>query len=135
MSRRVDQKLYVNYLTKAEQSLRIAELALDVKAFDAAVGNAIHSAINALDSLTVFSLGKRAIGNHSNVLSLLKQILGKDYNEIEKQFGGLIELKNSVEYQPYFTSEKDAQLSISRARRILQKVRTKLPKNDRTLKA
>ncbi len=77
MSRRVDQKLYVNYLTKAEQLLRIAELALDVKAFDAAVGNAIHSAINALDSLTVFSLGKRAIGDHSNVLSLLNKFLVK----------------------------------------------------------
>ena len=38
MSRKVDQKLYANYLTKAEQSLRIAELALNAKAFDAAVG-------------------------------------------------------------------------------------------------
>jgi len=130
MSRKVNQKLYVNYLTKAEQSLRIAELALNAKAFDASVGNAIHSAINALDSLTVFSLGKRAAGNHGNVLSILKSILGKDYNDIEKQFGALIELKNSVEYEPYFASEKDAQLSISRARRILEKVKTKLPKNN-----
>jgi len=134
MSRKVDQKLYANYLTKAEQSLRIAEMALNTKAFDAAVGNAIHSAINALDSLTVFSLGKRAATDHSNVLSLLKPILGKDYSDIEKQFGALIELKNSVEYQPYFVSEKDAHLSISRARRILEKVKTKLPKNDRTIK-
>jgi len=132
MSRKVDQKLYVNYLVKAEQSLRVAEMALDTKAFDAAVGNAIHSAINALDSLTVFSLGKRAAGEHSNVLSLLKQIFVKDYHDIEKQFGALMELKNSVEYQPYFVSEKDAKLSISRARRILEKVKTKLPKNSRT---
>ena len=134
MSRKVDQKLYVNYLTKAEESLRIAELALNTKAFDAAVGNAIHSAINALDCLTVFSLGKRAASDHGNVLSLLKPILGKDYNDIERQFGALIEIKNSVEYEPYFASEKDAKLSISRARRILEKVKTKLPRNDRTLK-
>jgi uncharacterized protein (UPF0332 family) len=127
MSRKVDQKLYVNYLTKAEQSLHTAELALSVDAFDAAVGNAIHSAINTLDSLTVYSIGKRAADDHSNVLSLVKPILGKDYNDIEKQFGALIELKNSVEYQPYFASAKNARLSISRARRILEKVKTKLP--------
>jgi uncharacterized protein (UPF0332 family) len=127
MSRKVDQKLYVNYLTKAEQSLHTAELALSVDAFDAAVGNAIHSAINALDALTVYSIGKRATDDHSNVLSLVKPILGKDYNDIEKQFGSLIELKNSVEYQPYFATAKDARLSISRARRILEKVKTKLP--------
>jgi hypothetical protein len=134
MSRKVDQKLYVNYLTKAEQSLRVAEMALNARAFDASVGNAIHSAINALDSLTVFSLGKRAATDHGNVLSLLKPILGKDYNDIEKQFGALIEMKNSVEYQPYFAGERDAHLSVSRARRILEKVKTKLPKNDRTIK-
>jgi len=131
MSRKVDQRLYVNYLIKAEQSLRIAELALKTKAFDAAVGNAIHSAINSLDSLTVFSLGKRTAGDHSHVLSLLKPILGKDYSDIEKQFGALIELKNSVEYQPDFASEKNAHLSISRARRILEKVKAKLPKNNK----
>jgi len=134
MSRKVDQKLYVNYLTKAEQSLHVAELALNAKAFDAAVGNAIHSAINAVDSLTVFSLGKRAASDHGNVLSLLRSILGKDYNDIEKQFGALIELKNSVEYQPYFANEKDANLSTRRARRILEKAKTKLPKNNRTIK-
>ena len=42
-----------NYLTKAENSLRIARIALEQGAYDSAVVSSVHSAINSLDALTL----------------------------------------------------------------------------------
>lgn len=61
-----------NYLTKAENSLRMAKIAVKEEAYDNAVMSAVHAAINALDALTVSYLGKRASGSHTDVLVLLK---------------------------------------------------------------
>jgi hypothetical protein len=62
-------------LTKAENSLRMVKIAIQEKAYDNAVMSAVHSAVNALDALTVSNLGKRASGTHTDVLSLMKGIL------------------------------------------------------------
>lgn len=55
MTRAVDQSKAVNYLTKAENSLHIARIALKEKAYDTAVMDAVHSSINALDALTTLT--------------------------------------------------------------------------------
>jgi len=127
MTRSVDQSKAANYLTKAENSLRIAKIALREKAYDTAVMDAVHSSINALDALTTLYGGKRSSGQHSDVLKLIKGILtNEEFEYVEKQFSALIGRKNESEYQPTLMNDKDAEDAIRRAERILSKVKAKL---------
>lgn len=88
----------------------------------------IHCAINALDALAVFYFGKRHSGNHEGVLSTIKGAMkGNEFEDMAKQFGGLIALKNQAEYQPDLMRVGDATDAIRSASRILSKVRQKLP--------
>lgn len=127
MTRDVDFQKYINYITKSESSLQLAKIALERKAFDSAVMNCVHSAINALDALTTFHLNKRASGSHTDVLSLVKGILtGPEFKDLERQFSSLLSLKNTSEYQPDLMSRDQAENSIKWAERILSRVKTKL---------
>lgn len=129
MVRSVDQSRAVDYMTKAENSLRIAKIALTEKAYDTAVMDAVHSSINALDALTTFYSGKRSSGQHTDVLDLIKGILTKEeFDYVKKQFSGLMSMKNESEYQPNLMSGKDAQDSVLRAERIIDKVKAKIKK-------
>ncbi len=129
MTRAVDQSSATNYLTKAENSLRIAKIALQEKAYDTAVMDAVHSSINALDALTTFYSGKRSSGQHTDVLDLIKGILTNDeFEYVKKQFKGLMSRKNESEYQPTLMIDKDAADAILRAERVLDKVKTKIRK-------
>lgn len=129
MTRDLDKQKYVGYITKAENSLKISKIALTEGAYDAAVMNAVHSAINALDALTTYFLGKRSSGQHADPPSLTKSILTpQEQGEIEKQYKSLISLKNASEYQPDMMSPKEAENSIKWAERILDKIKVKLPK-------
>lgn len=129
MTRAVDSKKADNYLAKAENSLHMAKLAIEQKAYDNAVMSAIHSAINALDSLTTYRLGKRSSGSHAAALSLTKEIFtSQEQKDVEKQFKSLLGLKNASEYQPEMMGPKEAEDSVKWAERILAKVRTKLQK-------
>jgi hypothetical protein len=51
---------------------------------------------------------------------------GNEFNEVAKQFGGLMELKNQAEYQPNLMTGKQAADAVRRASRMLSKVRQKL---------
>lgn len=129
MTRSIDQSKAINYLTKAENSLRIAKIALQEKAYDAAVMNAVHSSINALDTLTTFYLGKRSSGQHTDVLNLIKGILTNDeFEDVKKQLSALLSMKNESEYQPDLMDTTDAEKAIMRAERILNKVKLKIKK-------
>lgn len=128
MTRDLDKGKYVGYLAKAENSLKVSKIALREGAYDAAVMNAVHSAINALDALTTYFLGKRSSGQHANPPSLTKSILTpQEQDDIEKQYKSLISLKNASEYQPDMMKPREAENSIKVAERILDKVRIKLP--------
>ena len=101
MSRSVDPHKAGGYKVKAENSLKMARIALDHGACDNSVMSSVHSAINALDALATSELGKRSVGQHSDTLSLLKGVLaGKEYVVLCKQFGNLLGMKNESEYQP-----------------------------------
>lgn len=54
MARSIDRKKSTGYITKAENSLRISKIAIREGAYDAAVMNSVHGAINSLDALTTF---------------------------------------------------------------------------------
>lgn len=117
------------YMTKAENSLRMAKIAVTEQAYDNAIMSAIHSSINALDALTASYLNKRASGSHTDVLGLIKEIFSpKEYDDVKKQFMLLIGKKNETEYQPDLMSVKDAQNAIKSAERILVKVKGKMNK-------
>jgi len=103
----VDKAKYINYLNKAEEFLDVANAALKQSKNNAAVANAVHSAINAIDSLAVFYFGKRHAGKHEDAIGAIKGALkNSEYDEISKQFGGLMELKNEAEYQPNMIGER-----------------------------
>lgn len=127
MTRPADTKKAMNYLVKADNSLRMAKIAIKEKAYDNAVMSAVHSAINALDALTTIYLGKRASGAHTDVLSLVKGILAPgEYQDIQKQFVSLLSMKNASEYQPDLMDESDAENAVKWAERIIGKVKKKL---------
>ena len=127
MVRELDKRKAIGYITKAENSLRISKIALKEEAYDAAVMNAVHGAINSLDALTTYFVGKRSSGVHTEVLSLIKGILTqREYEEAKKQFNMLLGMKNQSEYQPDLMNSKDAESSIKLAGRIFEKVKAKL---------
>jgi uncharacterized protein (UPF0332 family) len=127
MTRRIDANRGRDYLTKAENSLRRAKIAISEKAFDNAVMSAIHSSINALDALATSYIGKRASGEHTNTLALIKGILTqKEYAETAKQFSSLMSMKNASEYQPNLMTQSEAEMSVKWAERILDRVIEKL---------
>lgn len=97
----VDKKLYKNYLQKAEEMLDVAQYALTESKNNAAVMASIHCSIGAMDALAVFYFGKRHSGIHEQALDSVRGALSeREFKEVAKQFGGLIELKNQAEYQP-----------------------------------
>lgn len=127
MVKAVNPAKAVGYMTKAENSLRMAKIGIDQQAYDNAIMSAIHSAINALDALTTSYLNKRASGSHTDVLELIKGIFSSnEYNDMKKQFMSLIGKKNETEYQPDLMSQKDAQIAVKYAERILSKVKAKM---------
>jgi len=125
----VEKSKYKNYLKKAVENLEVANDALNKSKYNAAVSNAIHCAINAIDSLGVYYIGKRHDGKHEDAIGIIKEALTEEeYAQISKQYSTLMELKNEAEYQPDLMEEEEAEDAVKRASRILSKVREKLPK-------
>lgn len=127
MVKPVDKKLYRNYLQKAEEMLDVAQYALTESKNSAAVMASIHCSISAMDALAVFYFGKRHGGIHEQALDSVRGALSaSEFKEVAKQFGGLIELKNQAEYQPDLMGERQAADAVSRASRILSRIKQKL---------
>ena len=127
MARSLDRNKAAGYITKAENSLRVSKIAIKEGAYDAAVMNAVHSAINSLDALTTYFMGKRASGVHTEVVSMIRRILTtREYEETQKQFNTLLAMKNESEYQHDLMNLKDAESAIKLAERIFEKVKTKV---------
>ncbi|HKZ61931.1 MAG TPA: HEPN domain-containing protein [Nitrososphaera sp.] len=127
MTRFTDADKAMNYLKKADGSLRMAKIAIGEKEYDSAVMGAVHGAMNVLDALTTSYLGKRASGAHTDVLSLVKGIFSSaDYQDVQKQFTSLITMKNASEYQPDLMNDKEAENAVRWAERIINKVKAKL---------
>ena len=123
MSKPVSKNLYKNYLQKAVEMLDVAEYAARQSKNNAAVTASVHCAINAIDALAVFYLGRRHAGGHESALDSVKGVFGQvEFRDMAKQFGGLIALKNQAEYQPDLMKDSEAGDAMARASRILYKV-------------
>ena len=128
MSKPVSKSLYRNYLQKAEEMLDVAEYAAKQSKNNAAVTASVHCAINAIDALSVFYLGKRHSGGHEGAVGAVKGVVdASEFRDMSKQYGGLIALKNEAEYQPDLMKSSQARDAVTKAGRILSKVRQKLP--------
>jgi hypothetical protein len=128
VAKSVDKRLFRNYLQKAEEMLDVAKYAALQSKNDAAVTASVHCAINAVDSLAVFYLGRRHSGGHEEALNAIKGVVGEaEFKDLAKQFSGLIALKNEAEYQPDLMKASQARDAVTRASRIFSKVRQKLP--------
>jgi hypothetical protein len=128
VARLVDKSLYGNYMLKAEEMLDVAEYAVGASKSNAAVVASVHCAMNAMDALSVFYFGKRHSGGHEEALGEVKGAMtGSEFNEVAKQFGGLMALKNEAEYQPDLMTDVQAADAVRRASRIMSRVRQKLP--------
>jgi HEPN domain-containing protein len=74
-TRSVDKFQFKNYLAKAREFNSTAEAAFERGFYNAAVANAIHCAICAIDALTVFYLGVRHAGErHEDAVTLLQKV-------------------------------------------------------------
>ena len=128
MAKSLDKRVYKNYLLKSEEMLAVAKHATETSKNNASVVASIHCAINALDALAIFYFGRRHSGNHKESLIAIKGAMSEsEFEDMAKQFGGLMELKNRAEYQPDLMGARDASDAVQRASRIISKVKQKLP--------
>jgi len=97
--------------------------AYDKGNWNAAVVNAVHSAISSADALTVFSKGVRHAGEkHEDVITLL-QTIGLDPGTLKtktRQLSRLLSIKNAAEYEERLMSKSDATSAVKDAERFLQ---------------
>lgn len=115
-----------SYITKSEEFLEMAKLAVQNAKYNGAVTGAIHSAISASDALTTSHRGKRAPDDHAEALSLVQGIFTpQEYQEVKRRFTSPTGKKNASEYQPDLMNPRDAQGSVKWAERILGKVKRK----------
>jgi HEPN domain-containing protein len=110
------------YLSKAEQFLEQARLALDAERFDAALLNAIHAAISGGDAVTVALVGRRSTDpDHQRSVDLLEEAAAStpEIRERSRQLRTLLARKNAVEYESRPASARDARDGVERSARIV----------------
>ena len=130
-TRTVEKALYKNYLTKSKECLESATDSISRQNWNSAVISAIHCAISAVDSLTVFFRGERHAGErHEDVIRLLQsldEIEKEPMNKKIRQLQRLLQIKNSAEYEEKLMTQQDAEVSKKDAERILSWVKERLP--------
>jgi len=116
---RADAGLYV---AKAEQFVTEARLALEGSRADAAMLNAIHAAISAVDAVTGALSGLRSADpDHQRAVDLLEEVASRS-EEIKarvRQLRQLLARKNMVEYEARRATAKEARDAVERASRIV----------------
>jgi HEPN domain-containing protein len=110
------------YLAKAEQFVEEAHTALDASRDDAAMLNAIHGAISALDAVTVALAGLRSADpDHQRAVDLLEEVASgsEEIKTRVRQTRQLLARKNMVEYESRRATAKEARDAFERASRIV----------------
>ena len=117
-----DRRQASSHLAKAEQFLRASERSAGESDHDAAMLNAIHSAISAADAVTVALAGVRSTDpDHQRVADLLREVAGAS-GEIRGQVTQLRRLlarKNLVEYESRRARAAEASDALKRASRFV----------------
>jgi len=111
------------YLAKAEQFVEEARAALDSSRDDAAMLNAVHAAISALDAVTVALAGLRSADpDHQRAVDLLEEVASgsEEIKTRVRQTRQLLAKKNMVEYESRRATAKEARDAVERASRIVE---------------
>ena len=121
--------LHINYLQKAAECWEEAQIAQAGSRWNAAVVNAVHTAISAADALCVFYKGVRSAGDrHEDVLTVLRS-LGLDREQTDakaRQLQRVLQIKNTAEYEEKLMSATDAENALRDTERFFSWVKEKL---------
>jgi HEPN domain-containing protein len=110
------------YQAKAEQFVTKARTALEGSRHDAAMLNAIHAAISAVDAVTAALSGLRSADpDHQRAIDLLEEVASgsEEIRTRARQTRQLLAKKNIVEYEARRASAKEARDAVERAGRLV----------------
>ena len=125
----VDRIFSANHLQKAEEFARSMKGAQEQRDWDATVTAAVHCAISAADALCVFSLGLRHKGeDHRGAVSLFRSISAADerFHKNAQRLAEILSLKSDAEYSERLLKEREAELAVQQAERLLGFVKERL---------
>ena len=121
-TRSVEKTRYLLFLDRAVEFLDAARDCLSRGHYQAAVSNAVHAAIAAVDAVTVFHVGKRGVPQrHEDAVHLLGT-LGLPESEVEprtRQLRRLLGLKTKAEYTDDLVTAHEAEGSVQDAERLV----------------
>ena len=127
--RQVPRHEHRNFFNKAQSWLEMARAAADSGAYDVAVSNCVHSAINAVDAMAVLHAGKRSAGRHADALDIIRILpVSGDRADLARQYRSLLGMKNPAEYESTMMTARQAADALKRAGRILDKARAEIEK-------
>lgn len=121
-TRQVDRSKAGFYLQKAEECKNSMKRAFESREWNACVINAIHCAISSADALCVAKLGLRNAGeSHNDALVLLSQVEpgSEEIKKNVKHLSELLNIKTDAEYGERLFYEKDAEMAVKHAERLL----------------
>ena len=121
-TRSVEKTRYGAFSDRAVEFLDAARDCLSRGHHQAAVSNAVHAAIAAVDAVTVFHAGKRSVPQrHEDAVHLLG-MLGLPESEVEpraRQLRRLLGLKTKAEYTDDLVTADEAKGSVQDAERLV----------------
>ncbi len=108
-------------IRKASEFLLVAEMALEMDAYDAAASLAVSAAINASDALLLHrSCVLPQAEDHRRAVTLLRQY---GFVQASTQLSRILGVKNKAQYQVQSCTLKEAADAIQRTGRLLESVR------------
>ena len=116
---RIEARLY---LSKAEQFIEQARVAVDAERYDAAQLDAIHAAISGADAVTVALVGRRSTDpDHQRAADLLEEAAASspEVRDRSRQLRVLLARRNRVEYESRRASAKEGRDAVERAGRLV----------------
>jgi len=115
-------------MRKAEEFLAEAQDAFLRGHFNTAAACAAHSAINALDALTIHRLGARHAGpRHLDATFMLKHLDIPQKGEAEAKFEAAVNVKSAAEYEDRLVSKREAEIATKMAQQFLKWIKGNLP--------
>lgn len=127
----VDRTNLHTYRKRAEECLRLADLAYEQKLWFGTCINAVHAGISLADCLSIFKRGTRYAGSSHDEAVQFYGTLNLDevdFRQSISHLGKLISVKHAAEYADQTLTEKDAQASLKALSRLREFVFKRLPK-------
>jgi hypothetical protein len=109
------------YLAKAQEFLATAGAAASDERWNSAALAAIHAGISAADAAIVASAGVRSSSkDHAAAVALLRRLVPESGATQERQLSGLLNMKNTVEYEQRLAVEAEARSLVQQAGRLVR---------------